>query len=86
MTFGGGHHVFRAVVDNLDGFTRLQGQQSRVPGNERWVLFLTPKAAAGLSLNYTDFVLRQGEEFNERCALVGHCMEPHTVTPVPGFA
>ena len=66
MAFGGGHHVFRAVVNNLDWFAGLPRQQRRVTGNQRWIFFLAAKAAAGFSLNDADLVFRQVKQLYER--------------------
>ena len=56
MPLGGRDHVFGAVVDHLDRPARLPREQRRMPGDQRWILFLAAEAAARLHLHDANLV------------------------------
>ncbi len=66
MALGRGRHVFRAVVNNLDGSTGFPGEEGRVPRDHRRIFFLAAEAAARLDLHDANFVFRQIEQFQQR--------------------
>src|SRR6185369_18007400 len=66
MALGRRYHVFGAVVDDLDWFTRLPREQCSVTGDQRRILFLATKAAARFRLNDADLLGREAKQRNER--------------------
>jgi hypothetical protein len=52
VTLGRGHHVFGAVVDQLDRAPRLEREQRRMARDHRRVLFLPAEPATGLRLHH----------------------------------
>ena len=66
MPFGRRDHVFRAVVDELHGSTRLPREQRRMPGDHGRILLLAAEPATGLHLHDADLLGRQAEERRER--------------------
>ena len=66
MPLGRRHHVLGAIVNELDRLAGLPRQQRRMTRDDRRVLFLAAKAAAGLHLHDAHLVGRQVEERPQR--------------------
>ena len=79
MAFGSRGQIFHAVVDHFDWVARLESQQRGVRGQDRWIVLLAAKGAAGLGLNHTHLVLGQIEDRHQRLVHVVRALQraPH---------
>src|SRR4029453_5692386 len=65
VPFGRREHVLDPVVDELPRAPRLQPERGPMPGNDRRILFFTPKSTARLRLHDSDFVILYPEQYAE---------------------
>ena len=79
MPLGGRGQIFHAVVDHLDRVAALHGQQPRVRGEHRRVIFLAAECASGLGLNHAHFFVGKIEDRSQRFVHVKRALQraPH---------
>src|ERR1044071_1314170 len=66
MALGRCRHIFRAVVNNLDGATGFPREQSGVTGDHRSILYFPAEAAARLYLHDANLIFREIEQLEQR--------------------